>query len=355
MTLKARLVAEIAAEGPMTVADYMARCLHDPQDGYYATRPRLGAEGDFVTAPLVSQMFGELLGLWAAETWARLGRPRAFRFVEIGPGDGTLMADMLRAVKAAPGFSDAAELVLVETSAPLRALQARRLANHRVAWADDLTVLGPDRPAIVVANELLDCLPARQFVRTDRGWAERRVGADAKGDLVFGLQPADAPPGAPPDLPPGLVWEVSPAQVAFASELGGRIATCGGAALLIDYGRAEPGPGDTLQALRRHAKVDPLAAPGDADLTVWADFPTILAAARARGARTFGPLTQAEFLARLGLDLRADALKRSRPDLVETIERQRRRLADADQMGHLFKVAAITSSDIAAPPALEPT
>jgi NADH dehydrogenase [ubiquinone] 1 alpha subcomplex assembly factor 7 len=262
MSLKDRLKAEIAATGPITVAEFMARCLHDPEHGYYAANPRLGADGDFITAPLVSQMFGELLGLWAAETWDRLGRPSPVRLVEMGPGDGTLMSDALRALRLVPAFLEAAELWLVETSGPLRSLQAQRLQGGGLgpAWIPALEDVPSGAPLIVIANELLDCLPARQFVRTDRGWAERRVGLDGDGELTFGL--ASAPRGfePPPGLehaPEGSVVEISPAQEALAREVGERIVRDGGAALFVDYGRDRPETGDTLQALRAHHKLDP--------------------------------------------------------------------------------------------------
>ena len=206
-SLKDRLKAEIAASGPISVADYMLRCLHDPQDGYYATRPALGAEGDFLTAPLVSQMFGELIGLWAVETWTRMGRPARFVLAEMGPGDGTLMSDMLRAARLAPGFLAAAELWLIETSPPLRTAQAQRLEGSLLAphWADRLIDI-PQAPLILVANELLDCLPALQILRAEQGWAERRVGLDADGELGFGLVPSPWPDGLDPQAPPGVIW-----------------------------------------------------------------------------------------------------------------------------------------------------
>ena len=176
MTLADRLKAQIRLQGPMSVAQYMTACLHDPQDGYYATRPRLGAEGDFVTAPLVSQMFGELIGLWAAETWNRMGRPSEVILAEVGPGDGTLMRDALRALRLAPEMTAAARLHLVEPSPPLRALQADALTGAALQshWVDSVAALPDAAPLILIANEVLDCLPARQFVRAERGWAERR-------------------------------------------------------------------------------------------------------------------------------------------------------------------------------------
>jgi SAM-dependent MidA family methyltransferase len=344
MSLTDRLKAEIAQGGPIDVAAFMARCLHDPLDGYYATRPGLGARGDFVTAPLVSQMFGELIGLWLIETWRGIGAPPRVMLAEAGPGDGTLMADALRAARLEPAFLAAAELWLVEVSEPLRRAQAERLADAHPRWAASLAELPQDAPLLLVANELLDCLPARQFQRTARGWAERVIGLDAAGELAFGLRPtAFAAEG-----PVGAVVERAPAQEAFASELAARIVRQGGAALLIDYGAAEPGPGDTLQALAGHAKVCPLDAPGAADLTVHADFPAVLAAAREAGAAT-GLLTQRAFLQQLGIGARAAALQRARPDRADVIARQLERLTAPDQMGELFKAAAIWTGR--APPA----
>lgn len=352
MSLLERLRAEIAEYGPLTVAQYMHRCLHDPEGGYYATRPALGEAGDFITAPLVSQMFGELLGLWAAELWRRLGSPRLVRFVEAGPGDGTLMSDMLRAAKAAaPGFLDAAEVWLVETSAPLRVRQQERLGE--LHWAHDLSEVPSGAPLILIANELLDCLPARQFVRTDHGWAERLIGASETG-LTFGLMPLSLPPAADlPDGPPGEVLEISPAQAAFAQIVAERVVADGGAALLIDYGRDEPGFGDTLQALRGHQKVHPLDYPGEADLTVHVDFPTVLAAARKAGAET-RCLTQGTLLRRLGVEQRAAALIAAHPLKAETLHRQLDRLTAPDQMGDLFKAACIYSPGLV-PPGFEET
>jgi NADH dehydrogenase [ubiquinone] 1 alpha subcomplex assembly factor 7 len=345
MSLLERLRAEIAASGPLTVAQYMHRCLHDPRDGYYATRPALGERGDFITAPLVSQMFGELIGLWAAEIWTRLGSPARVRLVEVGPGDGTLMSDMLRAARVAPGFLDAAEVWLVEVSQPLKALQAVQVPRAR--WAADLSEVPADAPLILIANEFLDCLPARQFVRTESGLAERLVGAAGDG-LAFGLTPVPAPAADLPSGPVGEVLEISPAQAAFGQAVGERIARDGGSALLIDYGRTEPGFGDTLQALKGHEKVDPLACPGEADLTVHVDFPTVLAAARKAGAAT-ALLRQGDFLRRLGIEQRAAALAQARPDRADTVGRQLDRLIAPDQMGRLFKAACVHAPDLVPP------
>ena len=349
MSLRDRLAAQIAAAGPLSVAQYMTACLHDPDFGYYATRPALGEDGDFITAPLVSQMFGELIGVWVASSWELLGRPDAVRLVEIGPGDGTLMSDVLRTLRHAPGVLEAADVWLVETSSPLRDLQAGRLPQD-VRWADSLAEVPAGAPLILVANELLDCLPARQFVRTPVGWAEQVVGLDDAGELAFGLIPTPAA-GLLPDAAPGQVYEQSAAQAALGAELGARVAADGGAALLIDYGRGAPGFGDTLQALRRHRKVDPLANPGEADLTVHADFPAVMAAAEAQGAQA-AILTQAAFLARMGIGERAEALVRAAPTRSGVIGRQLNRLVGADEMGELFKVCAIHSPDWT-PPAFE--
>jgi SAM-dependent MidA family methyltransferase len=346
MSLSRRLEARIREDGPLTIADYMTACLHDPEGGYYATRPALGAEGDFVTAPLVSQMFGELIGLWCVEVWRAMGAPAPFRLVEIGPGDGTLMADALRAARLLPAFGEAAELWLVETSLPLRAAQAERLSQAR--WAASLGEVPGGAPLILVANELLDCLPARQFVRTADGWAERRVGFDADGALAFGLAPV--PSGLDlPEAPPGTLVELSAAQAALGAEVGRRIGRDGGAALFIDYGRDRPGVGDTLQALRRHEKVPPLESPGQADLTVHADFPAVAAAARGTGVETTPIRTQGAFLRALGIEQRAAALAKARPDQAGTIARQLARLTDTGEMGELFKALGVHSPGLPVP------
>ncbi|MEH6664889.1 MAG: SAM-dependent methyltransferase [Brevundimonas sp.] len=344
MALIDRLRREIALTGPMTVADYVTRCLHDPEGGYYAAHPNLGARGDFITAPLVSQMFGELIGLWAVEVWSRLGAPDRFRLVEVGPGDGTLMDDALRAARLAPAFLEACDLVLIEPSAPLREAQARRLSDHDrpPRWVKSLHDVETDAPVILIANEVLDCLPARQFLRTDTGWAERRVGLDDTDALTFGLTAPSAgfmKPGF--DIAPGQIFEISEQQAAFGRDLGALIGAASGAGLLIDYGRDRPGPGDTLQALKRHEKVDPLAAPGEADLTQWADFPVVLEAAVRSGADVTGCRGQGDFLRALGVETRAQRLMQSRPDAAPVIARQLHRLTAPDQMGDLFKAACV--------------
>ena len=319
----------------------MTACLHDAHHGYYATRPRLGPEGDFITAPMVSQVFGELVGVWIAEVWRQLGAPMPFRLVELGPGDGTLMEDALRALRRAPDLLDAAELWLVEPSPPLRAKQAIRLQAPAPRFAETLAQVPAGAPLILVANEVLDCLPARQFVRTDAGWVERRIGLDAAGALAFGLAPAPSGADALRHAPLGAVLERSAAQTALTAEIGRRVAQDGGAALLIDYGRDRPGFGDTLQAVRGHAKVDVLASAGEADLTMHADFPAVAAAAADAGAAVSPIVSQRAFLRVMGAEARADALVAARPDRADAIGRQLRRLIDPAEMGELFKVLSI--------------
>jgi NADH dehydrogenase [ubiquinone] 1 alpha subcomplex assembly factor 7 len=338
LSLKARLAAQIARTGPLTAAQYMTACLHDPDFGYYATRPALGEHGDFITAPMVSQMFGELIGLWLVMAWRALGAPDRIIVAEMGPGDGTMMSDILRATRADPEFAAAAEFWLIETSQPLKARQQARL-GEAVRWTTRLDETPAEGPLLLVANEILDCLPARQFVRTAAGWVEQVVGLDGRGDLAWSRVPAAAPVA---DAPQGAVVEVSEAQSALGAALAARSLRDGGAALLVDYGRDRPGFGDTLQALYRHEKVDPLSSPGEADLTVWADFPAVMAAARGQGAEAVIQ-TQAQFLARMGVGARAEALVRARPDRAAVIGRQLDRLVGADTMGELFKVCCLHS------------
>jgi SAM-dependent MidA family methyltransferase len=345
MSLRDRLIAGIAAQGPMTVADYMDACLHDPQDGYYATRPALGEAGDFITAPHVSQMFGELIGLWAVETWTRMGRPARFRLVELGPGDGTLMSDMLRASHVAPGFPEAAEVWLVETSAPLRSRQAARLGDrHR--WAGSLDDIPRNEPVILVANEFLDCIPIRQAERRGVSWRERVIDLDGRGGLRFEVGSCVAGPRC--ETKPG-VWEFSPALSACGREVAALLLGATGAALFIDYGRGAAGTGDTLQAIRNHSREGPLENPGAADLTAWVDFPAFLAAA---GSPNVPILSQSQFLRRLGIEARAASLATANPHQAGKILRQLERLIGVDKMGELFKVVALSSPGLV-PPAFE--
>ncbi len=337
MTLKDRLIELITLEGPITVADYMSRCLLDPIDGYYMKRPALGADGDFITAPMVSQMFGEMIGVWVAQTWLAMGSPDRFSLVEIGGGDGTLMSDIVRVMARVPGMSAAAQVRMIEPSPILRNLQSQKVPQ--AVFLPSLIDVPDSNPVIVVANEVLDCLPVRQFVETDRGWQERRVGLEA-GQLAFGLIETGPDFVAPHAAEPGMIYEISLPQIRFAEQLAALVRTAGGAALLIDYGRDQAGPGDTLQALSHHQKTDPLAAPGEHDLTVWADFPSVSRAVTATGLTVSRITTQAEFLRALGIEARLAALIAANPARVDTLQRQADRLLAANQMGNLFKVLA---------------
>jgi NADH dehydrogenase [ubiquinone] 1 alpha subcomplex assembly factor 7 len=354
--LERHLIARIRADGPLSIADYMAEALGHPLHGYYTTRDPLGARGDFITAPEVSQVFGELIGLWCAEGWERMGRPDPVILAELGPGRGTLMADALRALRVAPAFRRALRLHLVEISPVLRRAQATALAEASPVWHDDVADL-PAGPLILVANEFLDALPIRQFLRRDDGWHERRIGlAGDDTAIAFTFDPlpgSDAAaliPAPLRDAPPGSLCEARPAATALAETLGARLATEGGLALFIDYGHFPSACGDTLQALRRHRHHDVLAEPGTADLTAHVDFAAFAAAARDAGARAWGPATQRAFLETLGIEARAATLlERATPAQASAIASGCRRLIDPAAMGTLFKALALAQPRLPAP------
>lgn len=350
------LVREIRADGPIGLDRYMALCLGHPSHGYYATRDPLGRSGDFVTAPEISQMFGELIGAWTASVLPMMAAAAPGErpcLVELGPGRGTLMADALRVLRVAGAAFD---LHLVETSPVLRGIQADRLAGAAPAFHDSVASL-PDAPLLVIANEFFDALPARQFVRTDRGWCERRVGLTAAGDaLAFGLDPEPDPRLTAP-APEGAVLTLPSQGLAVLRDLGRRLVAKGGALLVIDYGGDQPGFGDTFQAVAGHRYADPLSRPGEADLTLQVDFGTLARAARAEGLAALGPVTQREFLLALGLDARAERLKaRATPDQARAIEAAARRLTDPDPrgMGALFKVLCASHPALTPLPAFPP-
>ncbi|MET7245778.1 SAM-dependent methyltransferase [Methylobacterium sp. EM32] len=332
----------IAVEGPITIERYMALCLGHPVHGYYRTRDPLGAAGDFTTAPEISQIFGELLGLWTAEVWHGLGRPAPFRLIELGPGRGTLMADALRALRsAAPDCLAAAALHLVETSPPLRAAQKRALAAASPSWHDAVDTL-PGGPAILLANEFFDALPVRQYQRTERGWCERRVGLNGDA-LAFGLSP-DPTPEITRDAAPGAILTLPAVALDLTRQLGRRLAREGGALLAIDYGDLYGGTADTLQAVARHRFADPLEAPGETDLTAQVDFAALARAAAGEGAAVHGPVTQADFLLALGLTQRAERLAaRANPVQAAAVKAGADRLTDRTTrgMGSLFKVLGL--------------
>jgi NADH dehydrogenase [ubiquinone] 1 alpha subcomplex assembly factor 7 len=334
------LARRIAATGPVTVADYMADCLLHPEHGYYSTRDPFGAGGDFTTAPEISQMFGELLGLALAQAWLDRGAPAPFCLAEPGPGRGTLMADVLRGTRNVPGFHAAARVVLVEASATLRAVQARTLAAHPVEWADTVEAL-PDLPLFLLANEFFDALPIRQFQRGADGWRERMVGL-ADGALTLGLSaPVPLPDPRFADDPPGTIVETCAPARAIISAIAARIATHGGAAYIIDYGGWRS-KGDTLQALRAHAPEHPLTNPGQADLTAHVDFEALAIAATPLTAAA--PTDQGRFLQRLGIDQRAARLaERLTGDALQSHIAAHHRLTHPAEMGSLFKVLGIAA------------
>lgn len=354
-----RLAALIRAQGPIPVGLYMSECLADPEHGYYMRRDPLGADGDFTTAPEISQMFGELIGLWCADVWQRMGAPDPVVLLELGPGRGTLMADVVRAAGAVPAFRAALDVHLVEISPALRARQEQVLAAVGATWHDRLEEV-PDGPTLVVANEFFDALPVRQFVRTGRGWRERLVDVDpAAGDdrLCFALAPEPAPEAVFGDREPGgdegAVIELRPAGEALAGELARRLAGHGGAALIIDYGPAESGVGDSLQAVRGHAFHPVLDDPGECDLTAHVDFAALARAARRAGAAVHGPVTQGAFLARLGIATRAAMLAAGNAARRREVEAAVRRLTAPDAMGELFKVMALADPALPAPAGFE--
>jgi len=356
LSLKARIAALIEAQGPMSVAQFMTISLLDPQSGYYATRDPLGAGGDFTTAPEISQMFGEMIGLWLVQAWSDQGCPKNPRLVELGPGRGTLMADILRTAKVAPEFLADLEVVLIEASPALQQVQADKLrgAGADISWQAQFDDSLSERPLFLIANEFFDALPLRQYVKTDRGWCERMVTA-LNDDLTFALAPVPVPPSTIPadreNAPDGGVYETSPASIALAENIAGVIAAKGGAALIIDYGYAEAsGFSETLQAVSGHRFADALAEPGEDDLSAHVDFAALAQAGRRGGAAVFGPVTQGMLLANVGITERAGQLMQSNPDNAKDLLSATERLIGNDQMGKLFKALAFVPpaiSDVA--------
>jgi NADH dehydrogenase [ubiquinone] 1 alpha subcomplex assembly factor 7 len=349
----------IREQGPLPVARYMSLALAHPEHGYYSKKEPFGAAGDFVTAPEISQMFGEIVALWLAQAWLDRGRPRPLRLVEIGPGRGTMMADMLRALRAVPELLAAAEVHLVETSPRLREAQRQRLAGQQVSWHEDLEGV-PAGPLLLVANEVLDALPVHQLVMTEGGWVERCVGLDDEGRLAFVAAREPAPAalarGLPADAAPGTIAEVSPARAALAEAIGRRLALHPGVALLIDYGGSPTTPaGDTLQAVRAQQPWDPLAAPGEADLSSQVDFGALARAAVRGGARVHGPVPQGAFLRALGIEARAlNLMRNASAEERRELRAALFRLTDASAMGELFKVLALASPEGPPPPGFAP-
>ncbi|MEK6215737.1 MAG: SAM-dependent methyltransferase [Boseongicola sp.] len=344
------LARQIRETGPITIAEYMSQCLQHPTHGYYATRDPFGVSGDFTTAPEISQMFGELLGLTLAQAWLDRGAPAPFNLVELGPGRGTLMADMLRAADQVPGFTSAAEVHLVETSPVLREIQSKTILR-RVEHHMDLADI-PTRPIFLVANEFFDALPIRQFVRDGESWRERIVGLDDDG-LAFGVSDLTHPEfleNRLDDTHDGELVEFSSVAQTILEELGRRTCRDGGVALIVDYGDWRS-LGDTLQALRNHQHVDVLSSPGAADLSAHVDFEAIGAAVSPAHHTRITP--QGIFLERLGITARANNLAGKLADKeLDSHIAAHRRLTDAGEMGTLFKVMAIFAPNTPVPPGL---
>ena len=354
MSLTQILAARIQQNGPISVADYMTECLLHPEHGYYTIRDPLGASGDFVTAPEISQMFGELIGLSIAQAWLDQGSPAPFILTELGPGRGTLMADLLRATKSVPGFHDAAHLCLVEASPTLRASQRAALAGHGPQWFDTVEQL-PGGPLFLVANEFFDALPVRQYIRDGAAWRERRVGVQDQA-LSFGLAPLLPQAileNRLADTQDGDLVEICEAATAITSEVAGRIARHGGVALIIDYGDWRS-LGDTLQALRGHKFADVLADPGEVDLTTHVDFEAMTSAAKSSGCAFTRLTPQGVFLERLGITNRAQILAAPLQDAaLNSLVAAHQRLTHPKEMGNLFKVLGLYPPEGTPPPGLD--
>jgi SAM-dependent MidA family methyltransferase len=363
MSLKERITGLIAAQGPIGVAQFMTIVLHDPEFGYYATRDPFGPAkegkkgGDFITAPEISQMFGEMLGLWVAMAWMEQGKPQHPLLVELGPGRGTLMADMLRALKAAPDFLKQLDVIMVEASPHLRGIQEQALKDTglRITWQSQFDPPA-GRPVFVVANEFFDALPIRQYVKTARGWCERMVTAK-DGELTFALAPAPTPSALIPEdraaAPDGGVYETAPSGIALAEDIARQVAANGGAALLIDYGYDRIGFAETLQAVGGHRFADVLAAPGAHDLSAHVDFTALREAGKRGGAGVHGPISQGALLKALGIEARAQMLAAKNPGSAEALAEALSRLTAPDRMGTLFKALAFLPGMAVSAPGFE--
>lgn len=336
---------EIDHNGPITIHHFMQQCvLH-----YYSSQQVFGRDGDFVTSPEISQMFGEMIGAWCADIWAQMGSPKEFRLVECGPGQGTLMADILRATKSVPGFHEAMIVVLVENSKALRQRQLQTLEGVHITWYSDWPQIEGDSPMIMITNEFLDALPIHQLQYQEGRWRERVVGLSAVGELTYGL--AEPHPVAIQSIPEGLpapqegdILEVSPSRKAFVDFVDQQLSLSGGAALYIDYGHLQSAYGDTLQAMKSHEYVHVLPTAGEADLTSHVDFAALQKQSEFLAHYT---TTQGAFLKALGIGVRAEALKQNAtPEQAKDIDSALKRLCDNEEMGQLFKVLSVASINL---------
>ncbi len=347
-----RLTRVISERGPISVAEFMEIALGDPDGGYYATRDPFGVDGDFTTAPEISQMFGELIGLWCADSWQRIDAPDEFALVELGPGRGTLMADALRALSGLPACRAAAHIHLVENSPTLRDAQQKTLHDQKVAWHDGVPSLD-GMPAIFIANEFLDALPVRQFVKTGGAWRERLVDHDRAADVFTFTPTGTATPDGPnagellAEASEGDILEESAAVTNVVDSIAAYIAAQGGAALFIDYGHRRTAIGETVQAVRQHRPIDPLEAPGSCDVTAHVDFQRVAETAVNAGVRPLGPLDQGVFLQRLGIRERADGLRQNADARqARDLNTAMTRLIGPGEMGTLFKVMALSEQRV---------
>lgn len=358
--LRDHLIRRIEIEGPLSVTDYMAECLGNPDHGYYSKRDPFGISGDFTTAPEISQIYGELIGLWCAVTWQQMGSPKSLKLVELGPGRGTMIADMLRTIDGVPAFRDALSVCLVETSLALREQQKEQLQGHSVPiqWVNSFSDV-PAAPMIVVASEFFDALPIRQFVRVKEGWSERLIAFDENRD-EFAFVASDPNfalnklvPEKCRQSPVGSVIEFAPIAASIMTAIAHVIANNGGAGLIIDYGYRESDVGETLQAVKNHRYHDVLTDPGEADLTAHVDFGRLSEAVFQAGADFHGPVDQGEFLTRIGIASRRDTLLAANPTQSDAIEAAADRLISPEQMGRLFKCLAVTAPDFPTPAGFE--
>ena len=346
-TLLEELRRQIRQGGPMGIGEYMMQCLSHPQHGYYMKKDPFGRAGDFVTAPEVSQMFGEMIGVWAADIWRQMGAPEAFILLECGPGRGSLMADILRATRHVEGFHDAVRVHLLEISPVLKEMQGAALDGHSVCWHEALGDVPDDMPVIVIGNEFLDALPFKSLQKGGDGWGERAVALDDAEALCFALRPL--PKALQAHIPfviqsaaAGSVSEISPARQGFVVDVAARLRAQGGAALFVDYGHVRSAVGDTFQGLKDNAYADVLSAPGDVDLTSHVDFEALVQDVP-EGVTVHGPITQGAFLKGLGIEARAAALRAAGDDgQGADVQRALHRLVAPSQMGELFKVIVLS-------------
>ncbi|HFC04185.1 MAG TPA: class I SAM-dependent methyltransferase, partial [Rhizobiales bacterium] len=350
--LEQQLIATIKADGPITIEQYMATCLGDPEHGYYMSKDPFGRGGDFITSPEVSQMFGEAIGVWFATAWMMMGSPKQVNLIELGPGRGTLMADMLRATKVVQEFADAITVHMVDISPALRKQQGETLKGFPldIHWHQRLEQV-PAGPCLIAANEFFDALPIKQYIRTENGWFERMVEVDENDQLVLGISldpvPAAKIPQWAKDAEPGDIAEVSPQRFAMAEQIGTRLAKNHGAALIVDYGHALSFIGDTFQAVSKHKFVDVLYKPGQSDLTSHVDFQALAEGFTAGGATVHDLRTQRAFLIAMGLRERLAMLRKNagaRDRIM--LSKQADRLIGEKLMGNLFKVLAVTSKEL---------